>query len=393
MDEDSRYLRLSRSPDAEEEVKDLKLRANKQDRDMCARLRLFQSMCIERVRESNPWAANYHKAFDREIYLGQGTEVVPEELIAYTRTYMKSLPAIVDADTPMPAGSTMYDFLKAKLNALLGLKTLDPQCYRMAKTFTAFAGRVARNLFRTEGSPVEPAYAWRHLQTLQEYQCRQLVEQSLFSEADGDYQADHSISRFVGWIRQMGDVQQMQDDVNKKQAWFKADPVKMELDSAWAARVEKANNLGECEHVDKVVRFQMMLTPALEMAQAMGYCSTPCQKVRLWAEAILEAISLINMQIAGGGEGQIGGPDVPSIVLFLTCVNECDDMVVQAKLARLFCLDNYGMDQREYKLPDGGLYSDMADQYAFAAEERAIDHSHYLLWVEDTLRIIAEEGA
>ena len=41
----------------------------------------------------------------------------------------------------------------------------------------------------------------------------------------------------------------------------------------------------------------------------------------------------------------------------------------------------------------GGLYADMADQYAFAAEERAIDHSHYLLWVEDTLRIIAEEDA
>ena len=25
---------------------------------------------------------------------------------------------------------------------------------------------------------------------------------------------------------------------------------------------------------------------------------------------------------------------------------------------------------------------DMAEQYAFAAEERAIDHSHYLLWAE-----------
>merc|ERR1712046_75491 len=105
------------------------------------------------------------------------------------------------------------------------------------------------------------------------------------------------------------------------------------------------------------------------MAQAMQYCSTPCQKVRLWAEAILEAISLINMQI--GAEGQIGGPDVPSIVLFLTCVTDCDQLVIQAKLARLFCLDNYGSDQRECGLPDGGLYADMADQYAFAAEERA----------------------
>jgi len=80
---------------------------------------------------------------------------------------------------------------------------------------------------------------------------------------------------------------------------------------------------------------------------------------------------------------------VPHIVLFLIIVSESEDLFIQAKIARLFCVDNY--DQKEYSLPRGGLYLDSADQYAFAAEDRSIDHSHYLLWFEDTLRIIAEE--
>lgn len=194
------------------------------------------------------------------------------------------------------------------------------------------------------------------------------------------------MERFATWISQLDDVRELQAAVNANRAWFVANPSKMDLDASWAQRVQKAHADMGGDTVDKVARFQMMLTPALEMVQAMQYCSTPCQKVRLWAEAILEAISLINMQI---GENAIGGPDVPSIVLFLTCINDCDNLVVQAKLARLFCLDNY--DQKEFKLPEGGLYLGMEEQYAFAAEERAIDHSHYLLWAEDTLRIIAEE--
>jgi len=32
----------------------------------------------------------------------------------------------------------------------------------------------------------------------------------------------------------------------------------------------------------------------------------------------------------------------------------------------------------------------LADQYAFQAESRYIDHSHYLLWAEDTLEIISQ---
>ena len=34
----------------------------------------------------------------------------------------------------------------------------------------------------------------------------------------------------------------------------------------------------------------------------------------------------------------------------------------------------------------------LGDQYAFAAEHRGIDHTHYLLWVQDTLELIAQKG-
>ena len=37
----------------------------------------------------------------------------------------------------------------------------------------------------------------------------------------------------------------------------------------------------------------------------------------------------------------------------------------------------------QFKLPHGGLWEDLADQYAFHADRRSIDHSHYLLWYPD----------
>ena len=79
-DEEHRYLRLQRCPDCSaDDIKakhpcpdhpvlrdprhprgkwqDLRVRASKKDRDKCKELRLFQSMVIERIRESNAWCA------------------------------------------------------------------------------------------------------------------------------------------------------------------------------------------------------------------------------------------------------------------------------------------------------------------------------------------------
>jgi len=126
------------------------VRAAKKDRDKCKELRLFQSMVIERIRESNAWSATYHKSFDREIYLGQGAESVPRELITYARCYMESLPLHgmggVEPDAaptsprrgPIPSHSTVYEFLKSKLNTVLQCSKLDKECAAHAKTVTGY---------------------------------------------------------------------------------------------------------------------------------------------------------------------------------------------------------------------------------------------------------------
>ena len=59
----------------------------------------------------------------------------------------------------------------------------------------------------------------------------------------------------------------------------------------------------------------------------------------------------------------------------------------------MFCIDNYGHDERELELPAGGLYEDIGEQYSFQAELRGIDHNHYLLWAEDTFELIANTVA
>jgi len=136
-----------------------------------------------------------------------------------------------------------------------------------------------------------------------------------------------------------------------------------------------------------------LLMPALDLASAIDQVCSPVQKVRLWAESILEAIGIIS-SFLGGGEAVLGGDDVPSLVLVLTCLCESPEFTYHVKLARLFCLDNYGSDGLSYDLTryDWGKYEDIAEQYAFDAEDRHIDHSHYLLWAEDTLNIIANSG-
>jgi hypothetical protein len=55
----------------------------------------------------------------------------------------------------------------------------------------------------------------------------------------------------------------------------------------------------------------------------------------------------------------------------------------------LFCVDNYGHDETQLGLSGGGIYHDVGEQYVFQAEIRGIDHSHFLMWAEDTFELIA----
>jgi len=197
---------------------------------------------------------------------------------------------------------------------------------------------------------------------------------------------DHSMERFVHWARMMKTWSLMHHKVKEKKPAFMDDERKMDLDKSWAEKLRKARPGA----FDTTAELMGMLTPAIDMASALDKVSTPAQKVRLWSEAIIEAITLISPQLCG--RDPLGGPDIPSIVLFLTCLSECPEMTYHVKLARLFCLDNYGAEGDKFKLYSWTKKEDLSEQYTFQADQRAIDHSHYLLWAEDTLTIIAEDS-
>ena len=123
-----------------------------------------------------------------------------------------------------------------------------------------------------------------------------------------------------------------------------------------------------------------MLMPALDMTSALDQVATPVQMVRLWAESMLEAINLVNKNLFGeDGESVLGGDDIPSVVLVLTCLvghlGNCPEMTYHVKLAKLFCLDNYGVDGQKYRLLSYARYENLAEQYAFQVRQARTTHS------------------
>jgi hypothetical protein len=130
-----------------------------------------------------------------------------------------------------------------------------------------------------------------------------------------------------------------------------------------------------------------ILTPALEMVVAMIRCTTPVQKVRLWTESILQAASLINTFLPDGEV--IGAEDLPSLVLFLTCHSDCEQLAAQVEFVRLFIVDPDGQDRQDYQLhQDSGYAEQIWEQILLAAEIRCILPTMYFLWVGDALDIV-----
>jgi len=156
---------------------------------------------------------------------------------------------------------------------------------------------------------------------------------------------------------------------------------RMGLHEGWARRLQK----GWPEKFDTVTSFVGLLMPALEMVRAMALCATPVQKVRLWTEAMLEAAQLIKTHTRDG-ECALGGDDLPSLVLFLVCNADCDDLVAQVQVAKLFILDD--SHSMEYELHPKGYYQGLCNQYVFDAERRCIDPVHNIMWVDDALGIL-----
>jgi len=194
------------------------------------------------------------------------------------------------------------------------------------------------------------------------------------------------------WAKGLDQVQNLQQFVNRRRVvlgesteWITGDGFIGSMGGAgWVRRLCKA--WPDRFHTPEGL--VLLLMPALEMVKAMALCTTPVQKVRLWTEAILEASSLISLQLPNGDP--LGGDDLPSLVLFLVCHAECDDIAAQVQVASLFLMDPHGRDKEDYALHYKGLCSDCSSQYVFDAERRCVDPWHYFMWVYDALEILKE---
>jgi len=153
--------------------------------------------------------------------------------------------------------------------------------------------------------------------------------------------------------------------------------------NSWAQKLHKLHP----DRFNSIEQYVGMLSPALEMVLAMIKCTTPVQKVRLWTESILQAASLINTFLPNGQE--IGAEDMPSLVLFLTCHAECEQLAAQVEFTRLFIVDPDGFDREEFGLHrDSGFAEQIGEQIVLDAEIRCILPTVYFLWVGDALDVV-----
>jgi len=376
------YVELVTSPDVPmSTAPTVVVRADREQREQVSAIRAFALACQEEVRSVCPVSARMKQAFDREIFFAAAVDPVPNDLVLHVRDHLQTFkPPQVGNDS---ASKNLYDFLLSQLETLLDCSTVEEATYH-AKCISGFAARAARGLWARDKSEGKKQHEGNEGQTesLLEYQLRQLVEMAVFNG-----RGVSMMERLQTWVVEMPEVKALAAQLDK---WnpATADEMLKTIPSPWFKKLQEKDP----EQYTTVADTTGMLMPALEMVAAMGLCNTTVQKVRLWSEAILEAICLIEMQMGGG---KLEAADIPSVALFLTCLNEMFetsplDFVAHFYLAKLFCIDNYGTDARQFKLPHGGLWEDLADQYAFHADRRSIDHSHYLLWVEDTLQLMSE---
>jgi len=337
----------------------------------------------------NVFANKHSKTFDNVLMHGRAVMAIEPEFVAWVRAYLIGVldkaPGIINPKDGTEKKRSLYAYMYELIDAVLGSKSLDDSCRAAARTFSAFAARAARDILQLEENPGYKgcgSLVYAHLQALQEYQVRQVVEMAMFSGVR------HGMASLFKWVCQMPEVQSLDRKITENQANFATTTGHRDIENAdWLKRLR---NSGRFTTVSEV---QALLMPAIDEVQAIGRCDTPVQKVRLWAEALVTCTSLINNTMPEGKD-PVGAPDLPSIVLFLTCATEGIEggIAAQAKLAALFCLDSMGQDQETLGLPHGGIYTDLGDQYAFNAEKRSVSPQFSLLWLDDTLEMIAEMG-
>lgn len=223
---------------------------------------------------------------------------------------------------------------------------------------------------------------------LSQHEAHQQLRRGPDSPSSTRGRAIRMMDRMLGWALGLPEVRELQQRVDTQKALISGNLTLLGLDSGWAMRLQKAWP-GRFRTVDEFVGLVM---PALEIVSAMGRTATPIQKVRLWVEAVLEATHLINTHLTvvakpGSSSKGLTAEDLPTLVLFLTTMADCEHMVAQATMAALFTVDEF--DVQEHDLPGWGLYRGVADQYVFNAESRCVDPAHYSYWVLDAVQVIA----
>eukprot|EP00658_Telonema_sp_P-2_P031353 TRINITY_DN23480_c0_g1_i3.p1 TRINITY_DN23480_c0_g1~~TRINITY_DN23480_c0_g1_i3.p1 ORF type:complete len:713 (+),score=166.26 TRINITY_DN23480_c0_g1_i3:217-2355(+) len=397
-----KYMQLIQNPDRKSEMP-LIVRCGLRDPKQRKVMSNFAAAANERIRKANPFAVQYCRAFDREMFqVSNATddmdEDIPHTFVAYVKRYMQELNQGIPQVGQKREGDRehLFAYLEEMLDEVLGCKSLSEDCFRFARTFSGFVAAVTRQLMAATEPPLpkwieatlpDGPVVWDHLQCLQEYQMRQLVEFAFFQSPK------HNTTQFTTWAESLPEVKALQGRVNLNKEQFAQNMEHHDLNNTrWLTNIRAA---GHGHRFDDVSSLAGLFMPGLEMIEAMGLARTMSQKVRMWAEALVTCTGIVNS--TNGVEHPIGAEDVPSLVLFLTCaVNDTTmkingGIAAQAKLTHLFCLDSMATDEERYGLPAAGVYVDVGDQYAFNAEKRAMSPQFSLLWLDDVLVMIAAE--
>jgi len=383
------YMRLVPSPDQIGLVETVRVRCRLRDTKTRKTISNFTTHCISQIRTHSKWASAHAKAFDAVLLPGRSVAQIEPEFQLWMRAYLIGITEVAPG-VPNPKDGTykkrsLYTYMYELIDAVLACKSIDDKCRAAARTFSAFAARATRDLLQLEENPGYKGCdenIFNHLQALQEYQLRQLVEMAMFSGVR------HGMPALFKWVCSTPAVQALDAQITANRDRFATEQGNRDIENAdWLLRLRNSGRFTTTSEV------AALLMPAIDEVQAIGRCDTPVQKVRLWAEALVTCTSLINNTMPEGKD-PVGAPDLPSIVLFLACATDGiqGGIAAHAKLAALFCLDSMGQDKESYQLPHGGLYSDVGDQYAFNAEKRSVSPQFSLLWLDDTLDMIADMG-
>lgn len=302
---------------------------------------------------------------------------------------------------------SMLGFMQKSCKALTRIKSVDrkdrvgQKAHRLAKEITGWLCRITRDLYHAETCPgtdhmmygpmhqpfdvEDKARIFEEMQVLLECQLRVVMEQALFSSKPELEMCERSMSvgNLVLWLRNMEDVKAKEESVNERKAAF------LEREQMpWIEKLQKKCP-GRYQTHGEVLQLFYGLgeDDVLTMISRIRTACTPVEKVRLWSDAILGAIKAI-MQAMPPGTEPLGGPDLPQVALFLLCHSGLD-IYSHAKLAELFTLGYDGYDKEEFRLAEGGLYTEVHEQYTYNAERRSIYPQMMLNYLVEGCEIIA----